>query len=162
MSTFQLHIVSVILKHTCHLCLTIALAFSINVHADSLPQNNFVSQDTTIPAIAECKNEIIPEKTLKTIKLSDQNQSQSQSTLQEYKVDFKCLSTVKNVYSDWKRGKALLVDIRDVNLYNKNKIPNSINLPLYMLKVKNSLQNRPLVLVNKGTHWQFWNKAVKH
>ncbi|MEW8110003.1 MAG: rhodanese-like domain-containing protein [Candidatus Thiodiazotropha endolucinida] len=151
MPTFQLHIVSVILKHTCHLCLTIALAFSINVHADSLPQNNLVRQDTNIPAIAECKNEIIPEKTLKTIKLSDQNQSQSQSTPQVYKGDFKCLSTVKNVYSDWKRGKALLVDIRDVKLYNKNKIPNSINLPLYMLKVNNSLQNRPLVLVNKGT-----------
>ncbi|MEW8147908.1 MAG: rhodanese-like domain-containing protein [Candidatus Thiodiazotropha endolucinida] len=91
------------------------------------------------------------KKHLKTIKLSDQNQSQSQSTPQEYKGDFKCLSTVKNVYSDWKGGKALLVDIRDVKLYNKNKIPNSINLPLYMLKVKNSLQNRPLVLVNKGT-----------
>ncbi|MEW8203296.1 MAG: rhodanese-like domain-containing protein [Candidatus Thiodiazotropha endolucinida] len=149
MSTFQLHIVSVILNHTCHLCLTIALAFSINVHADNLPKDNIVSQDTNLPAIAECKNEIIPEKKLKTIKLSDQNQSQS--TPQEYKGDFKCLSTVKNVYSDWKRGKALLVDIRDVKLYNKNKIPNSINLPLYMLKVKNSLQNRPLVLVNKGT-----------
>ncbi|MBV2124665.1 MAG: rhodanese-like domain-containing protein [Candidatus Thiodiazotropha sp. (ex Ctena orbiculata)] len=149
MPTFHFHIVPVILKHTCHLCLTIALAFSINVHADSLPQNNIVRQDTNIPAIAECKNEIIPDKTLKTIKLSDQNQSQS--TPKEYKGDFKCLSTVKNVHSDWKRGKALLVDIRDVKLYNKNKIPNSINLPLYMLKVKNSLQNRPLVLVNKGT-----------
>ncbi|MEW8660692.1 MAG: rhodanese-like domain-containing protein [Candidatus Thiodiazotropha endolucinida] len=151
MSTFQLHSIPVILRNVCHHCLTISLAFSIHVHADSLPQNNLVSQDTNIPAIAECKNEITPENKLKTIERSDQNQSQSQLTPREYKVDFNCLSTVKNVYRDWKQGKALLVDVRDVNFYNKNKIPNSINLPVFRLKVKNSLQNRPLVLVNKGT-----------
>ncbi|MEW8288599.1 MAG: hypothetical protein AB2697_21665, partial [Candidatus Thiodiazotropha endolucinida] len=117
MSTFQVHSLPVILRNACHLCLTISLAFSIHVHADSLPHNNLVSQDTNIPAIAECKNEITSENKLKTIKLSDQNQSQSQLSAQEYKVEFKCLSTVKNVYSDWKRGKALLVDIRDVKLY---------------------------------------------
>ncbi|PUB87477.1 MAG: hypothetical protein DBP00_09000 [gamma proteobacterium symbiont of Ctena orbiculata] len=72
---------------------------------------------------------------------------------------YNCLIPVETVHEDWKRGINLLIDVRDAKAFDRNKIPGSINLPLYTLKFKKSLLNRKIVLLNKGVHLSVLEKS---
>jgi rhodanese-related sulfurtransferase len=49
-----------------------------------------------------------------------------------------------------KRQEILLVDIRDRGAFDRFRIPGSIHIPLYALKTKPFLKDKPLVLVSEG------------
>lgn len=63
------------------------------------------------------------------------------------------------IYSDWKQVKTLLIDVREPDHFDRNKVPGSINLPLYMLKYKENLKNRNIVLINKGARLHALEKS---
>ena len=49
-----------------------------------------------------------------------------------------------------KRQEILFVDVRDREAFEKFRIPGSIHIPLYALKTKAFLKDKPLVLVSEG------------
>jgi rhodanese-related sulfurtransferase len=49
-----------------------------------------------------------------------------------------------------KRQEILLVDIRDKEAFDRLRIPGSIHVPLYAIKTKEFLKDKPLVLVSEG------------
>jgi rhodanese-related sulfurtransferase len=47
-----------------------------------------------------------------------------------------------------------LVDVRPPEEFERVRIPGSINVPLFAVKTKPFLRNRPLVLINGGAEWR--------
>lgn len=59
--------------------------------------------------------------------------------------------TAENVMSMMKsKQDALLIDVRDREAFDKLRIPGSIHVPLYSLKTKAFLRDKPLALVSEG------------
>ncbi|MCU7886778.1 MAG: rhodanese-like domain-containing protein, partial [Candidatus Thiodiazotropha sp. (ex Lucinoma annulata)] len=130
----------------------VGLILSLFITFSAFAENTLKDQNKNLhkllPDSRGCMEEMpipIPE-TNKRLKKSIDKHTQAHSE----KIVFNCLSSIDVIYSDWKQVKALLIDVREPDYFDRNKIPGSINLPLYMLKYKESLKNRNIVLINKG------------
>ncbi|MEW8693504.1 MAG: rhodanese-like domain-containing protein [Candidatus Thiodiazotropha endolucinida] len=137
-------------KITCvfTICLTF---FLVTAHAEIVTTENNpsprLSQDLTNPQ--NCKKDVQTASFLSKLQ-KQQNPDIETSIADRVKTTFSCLISVEKVHEKWKRNNNLLIDTRDAKAFSGNKILGSINLPLYMLKFKDSLQSRNIVLVNKG------------
>jgi rhodanese-related sulfurtransferase len=125
--------------------------FPYTVHADTVTTDINQSPRLNVDLInpQTCNKNILTASHLSGHKKQHKTERKAPPIVQ-VKAGFDCLTTVENVYVDWNRKKNLLIDIRDVKAFNGNKIPGSMNLPLYMLKHKEALKKRNIVLIDKG------------
>lgn len=60
---------------------------------------------------------------------------------------------LRNVNEIDKINNLLIVDVRSSEEFNRGHIPDSVNLPLYQLKTKNTFKNRPILIVDEGKRY---------
>jgi rhodanese-related sulfurtransferase len=65
-------------------------------------------------------------------------------------MEFRCLSPVEEIYPEWKKGDVWLVDVRSAREYQKQTIPDALNMPGSLVKHKHQLKQRHTVLFNAG------------
>ncbi len=68
------------------------------------------------------------------------------------KPDIYFLVSVENIARRWekKKGEMVLVDVRSQDKFNKIRIRDSLNIPLFALRTKTFLKNRKMVIFNEG------------
>ena len=57
-------------------------------------------------------------------------------------------SAIRNLKNE--PGHTILVDVRRKDLFEKARIPGAINIPLYSIKTKTFLKNKPMLLLDEG------------
>ncbi|MCU7923928.1 MAG: rhodanese-like domain-containing protein [Candidatus Thiodiazotropha sp. (ex Dulcina madagascariensis)] len=72
------------------------------------------------------------------------------SPARDREIAFTCLTPVDAIPAQWQREAAWLIDVRRPEAFNANRIPGSINMPLHLLKHRQDLKGRPIVLLNAG------------
>lgn len=58
--------------------------------------------------------------------------------------------TVEKALREFRQNEVLIIDVRSQKSYEKLYIPGSLNIPLFAIKTKPFLKNRPIILVNEG------------
>ncbi|MCF6256782.1 MAG: rhodanese-like domain-containing protein [Gammaproteobacteria bacterium] len=72
-----------------------------------------------------------------------------------------CQISYQRVFGVWLQNKATIIDVRLQQEYEKFRIPNSMNLPLYSIKSKAYLKDKLLILVDEGyTHKHLYEACL--
>ncbi|MCG7983791.1 MAG: rhodanese-like domain-containing protein [Candidatus Thiodiazotropha lotti] len=120
------------------------------IAADALEYTNDLNRSRIHFDASNCLSSDVKTSDEVSVSRNSLDKLDTSTKWQESGLVFTCLQSVDNIYSEWNKGTILLVDVRNTKIHNQNKIPNSINIPLYSVKGKKNLQNRNLVLYNNG------------
>ncbi|MCU7905839.1 MAG: rhodanese-like domain-containing protein [Candidatus Thiodiazotropha sp. (ex Epidulcina cf. delphinae)] len=127
--------------------LFVALSLLCGALAADAPPYRIDGLDQPLPEVRDCNKAIGPSASPPP---AQTYRPHHPSQASDEKIAFNCLSSVDAIHAQWKRENALLIDVRKPEAFRSNKIPGSVNIPLYQLKHTQGLGGRPIVLVNEG------------